>query len=113
MRRETLQKLMTARREGRTLVRAVNLASGEERLIDPASDTSPLGSAACVVAREDLSRRITLDDSDWFLTPYSVPWEIVIVGAVHIAQALASLAMGSGYQVRVIDPRAPYATGER
>jgi hypothetical protein len=42
MRRETLQKLMTARREGRTLVRAINLASGEERLLDPAMDTSPL-----------------------------------------------------------------------
>ena len=113
MRRETLQKLMTARREGRTLVRAINLASGEERLLDPAMDTSPLGKAASMAAREDASRRIALDDSDWFLTPYSVPWEIVIVGAVHIAQALAALAMGSGYQVRVIDPRAPYATDER
>jgi CTP:molybdopterin cytidylyltransferase MocA/xanthine/CO dehydrogenase XdhC/CoxF family maturation factor len=113
MRRETLQKLMTARREGRTLVRAVNLASGEERLVDPASDTSPLGRAASAAAREDMSRRVALDDSDWFLTPYQVPWEIVIVGAVHIAQALASLAIPAGYQVRIIDPRAPYATDER
>jgi CTP:molybdopterin cytidylyltransferase MocA len=113
MRRETLQKLMTARREGRTLVRAVNLASGEEALVDPASDRSPLGKAAAAAARQDASQRIALEDSDWFLTPYSVPWEIVIVGAVHIAQALAALAIGSGYQVRVIDPRAPYATEER
>lgn len=113
MRRETLQKLMTARREGRTLVRAVNLASGEERLVDPALDISPLGKAASAAAREDTSRRIALEDSDWFLTPYSVPWEIVIVGAVHLAQALAALAIPAGYQVRVIDPRAPYATDER
>jgi xanthine dehydrogenase accessory factor len=113
MRRETLQKLMTARREGRVLVRAVNLASGEERLLDPASDTSPLGRAASAAARQDASRRVVLDDSDWFLTPYSVPWEIVIVGAVHIAQALAALAAPAGYRVRVIDPRAPYATDER
>jgi len=113
MRRETLQKLMTARREGRTLVRAVNLANGEERLVDPASDTSPLGKAAAAAAREDASRRIALDDGDWFLTPYCVPWEIVIVGAVHIAQALAALAIGSGYQVRVIDPRAAFATEAR
>ena len=113
MRRETLQKLMTARREGRTLVRAVNLSNGEERLVNPASDTSPLGKAANAAIREDASRRIALNDGDWFLTPYSVPWEIVIVGAVHIAQALAALAIGSGYRVRVIDPRAPYATDER
>lgn len=113
MRRETLQELMTARQKGRTLVRAVNLISGEERLVDPASDTSALGQAARAAAREDASRRIAVDDNDWFLTPYSVPWEIVIVGAVHIAQALAALAIGSGYRVRVIDPRAPYATDER
>jgi len=113
MRRETLHKLMTARREGRTLVRAVNLASGEERLLDPATDTSLLGPAASAAAREDTSRRVALEDSDWFLTPYQVAWEIVIVGAVHIAQALAALAMPAGYRVRVIDPRAPYATDER
>ncbi|HEX4635027.1 MAG TPA: XdhC family protein [Rhizomicrobium sp.] len=113
MRRETLDRLMVARREGRTLVRAVNLASGEERLLDPASDTSPLGRAAGLAAGEDTSRRVAMDDNDWFLTPYHVPWEIVIVGAVHIAQALASLAEPAGYRVRVIDPRTPYATQER
>ncbi len=104
---------MTARREGRTLVRAVNLTSGEERLVDPASDTSALGIAANAAAREDTGCRIALEDSEWFLTPYQVPWEIVIVGAVHIAQALAALAIPAGYLVRVIDPRAPYASDER
>jgi CTP:molybdopterin cytidylyltransferase MocA/xanthine/CO dehydrogenase XdhC/CoxF family maturation factor len=113
MRRETLQKLMTARREGHTLVRAVHLSSGEERLLDPAKDSSALGRAARLAALDDTSRRVAIGDSDWFLTPYHVPWEIVMVGAVHIAQALAALAVAAGYRVRVIDPRAPYATQER
>ncbi len=113
MRRATLEQLMTARREGRPLVRALNLASGEERLIDPASDVSVLGRAAQLAARHDASRRIVLDGCDWLLTVYHVPWEIVIVGAVHIAQALAALAVPAGYRVRVIDPRALYATEER
>jgi xanthine dehydrogenase accessory factor len=113
MRRETLEKLMAARREGRTVVRAVNLASGEERLLDPATDTSALRRAARLAAEEDASRRVAIDNSDWFLTPYHVPWEIVIVGAVHIAQALAALAVPAGYRVRVIDPRTPYAAQER
>ena len=113
MRRETLEKLMAARREGRPMVRALHLASGEERLLDPAADTSPLGQVAAQVIAEDASRRVTMEGGDWFLTAYGVPWEIVIIGAVHIAQALAALAVAAGYRVRVIDPRAPYATQER
>ena len=113
MRRTTLEKLMAARREGRSLVRALNLTSGEERLLDPATDTSPLGRAAAMAAGENVSHRVTLGGSTWFLTVYHQPWEIVIVGAVHIAQALAALAVPAGYKVRVIDPRTPYATQER
>jgi len=113
MRRATLEELMTARREGRALVRALNLASGEERLVDPATDTSALGRAAAIALRQDASRRITLEGEDWFLNVYSAPWEIVMVGAVHIAQALAAVAVPAGYRVRVIDPRAPYASDER
>ena len=104
---------MEARREGRTLVRALNLASGEERLLDPASDSSPLDQAAARAMRQDTCLRITLEGGDWLLTVYHAPWEIVVVGAVHIAQALAALAIPAGYRVRVIDPRAPYATDER
>ena len=64
----------------------------KKRLLDPASDTSPLGQAAALAAGGDASRRVSLEGGDWFLTVYHVPWEIVIVGAVHIAQALAALA---------------------
>ena len=113
MRRKTLEKLMTARREGRLLVRALNVDSGEEQLIDPATDTSPLGLAAAAAARSDSGQHVTLDGHRWFLSAYHAPWEIVIVGAVHIAQALAALATPAGYRVRVIDPRSIYATPER
>jgi xanthine dehydrogenase accessory factor len=113
MRRAILEELMAARREGRMMVRALNLTSGEERLLEPGSDTSLLGRAAMMAVRDDASRRITLEDGDWFVTVYHSPWEIVIVGAVHIAQALAALAVAAGFKVRVIDPRASYATQER
>jgi CTP:molybdopterin cytidylyltransferase MocA/xanthine/CO dehydrogenase XdhC/CoxF family maturation factor len=113
MRRDILQQLMEARREGRVLVRALDVESGVERLLDPASDTSALGMAAAEAARADASRRVTVEDRTWFLTVYNTPWELVMVGAVHIAQALAAMAGPAGYRVRVIDPRAPYATDQR
>jgi CTP:molybdopterin cytidylyltransferase MocA/xanthine/CO dehydrogenase XdhC/CoxF family maturation factor len=113
MRREILEQLMAARREGRTLVRALDVESGEEKILDPASDTSALGLAAAAAARDDVNRTVTIEARSWLLTVYNTPWELVIIGAVHIAQALAAMAGAAGYRVRVIDPRAPYATDER
>jgi len=113
MQRETLEGLMAARREGRILVRALDVESGAERLIDPATDTSTLGAAAATAARNDISRRVTIDGRTWLLTVYNTPWELVVIGAVHIAQALAAMAAPAGYRLRVIDPRASYATQER
>jgi xanthine dehydrogenase accessory factor len=38
---------------------------------------------------------------------------LLIVGAVHIAQALAGMAATAGYEVTVIDPRGAFASPER
>lgn len=113
MRREVLKQLMAARQDGRVLVRALDVESGAEKLIDPATDTTALGLAAAAAAREDASRHVTIEGRTWLLTIYNCPWELVIIGAVHIAQALAAMAMPAGYRVRIIDPRAAYATDER
>jgi xanthine dehydrogenase accessory factor len=113
MQRAILEQLMAARRDGRVLVRALEVESGTEKLIDPAADRSAFGLAAAAAVDEDKSRRITIEGRTWLLTVYNTPWELVLVGAVHIAQALAVLADAAGYRVRVIDPRAPYATLER
>src|ERR1700761_9241307 len=112
MHREILKQLITAQQEDRVLIRALDVETGEERLVDPAS-SSALGRAAAYALRDDTSRRVTVEGRAWFLTLYNTPWEIVIVGAVHIAQALAALAAAAGHRVRVIDPRAPYTTEER
>ena len=113
MQRKVLDQLMIARREGRVLVRAVELESGTEKLLDPASDTTALGMAAAAAADQDASRQVTLEGRTWILTVYHTPWELVVIGAVHIAQALAAMAGPAGYRTRIIDPRVSYATDER
>jgi CTP:molybdopterin cytidylyltransferase MocA/xanthine/CO dehydrogenase XdhC/CoxF family maturation factor len=113
MRRATLEQLLAKRQSGRAMVRALDVESGEEKLIDPAADTSPLGRAAARALKDDVSRRVQLAGRTWFLTVYNTSRELVIVGAVHIAQALAELALAAGYRVRVIDPRGAYAAPER
>ncbi len=113
MRRETLAALNEARSAGRAIVRATDLKTGDEIVLDPMTDTTPLGVAAAQAARADQSATIELDGRSWFLAVYNPPLDLVIVGAVHIAQPLARMAVLAGYGVRVIDPRTSFATPER
>lgn len=113
MLRQTLQALNKAIAEGRAIVRATDLKSGDERLIDPATDKSALGIQAGSSARADQSNTVVVEGRSWFLAVYNPPLDLAIVGAVHIAQPLASIASVAGYKVRVIDPRTAFASTER
>jgi xanthine dehydrogenase accessory factor len=113
MKREVLVALNQAIGNGRAVVRAVDIASGDERVIDPAADSTALGTAAAKAARADQSGAVEIDGHTWFLTVYNPPLDLAVVGAVHIAQPLCAMAQLAGYQVRVIDPRTAFATTER
>lgn len=113
MRKTTLVTLNKARQAGRAIVRAVDLASGEERLLDPTTPTDELERAAAAAARADTSRPIEIAGHVWFLSVHNPPLDMAIVGAVHIAQPLAQMATLAGYQIRIIDPRTAFATAER
>lgn len=110
MRRSILEQLTNRQRP---LVRALDPQTGEERLIDPAADNSPFGLAAAAALARDASGVAQVEGRDWFLTVYNAPWELVLIGAVHIAQSLAALAPAAGYALRIIDPRPAYASAER
>jgi len=113
VKRETLHALRKARARGRPIVRALELSSGEERLIDAFDDASELVRAGAEAARSDRSNSVEIDGRRWFLEVHNAPPDLRIVGAVHIAQALARMAMLADYRVTVIDPRGAFATSER
>jgi xanthine dehydrogenase accessory factor len=52
-------------------------------------------------------------DTRTFLTVQVPPAQMVVIGAVHITQALIPLARSLGYEPVVIDPRTAFATPER
>jgi len=111
--RATLAALNEARRARRPMVRAVDLSLGGDRLVDPGTDRSPLGLAAAAAMRADRSATVDIDGRPCFLAVYNPPVDLVVVGAVHVAQALARIADMIGFDVRVIDPRGAFATAER
>lgn len=113
MKRETLSALNEARNSGKAVVRALDLANGDETIIDPYTDKSALGLAAFEAARADQSGSIEIDGRSWFLEVYNPPLDLVVVGAVHTAQPLSQMAALAGYNVRIVDPRTAFATAER
>jgi xanthine dehydrogenase accessory factor len=102
-----LEGLVAARAARHPVVWAVNPQSWERRLVagppDPLADAA---AAALVNDRSDFA-------GDWFLAAHNPPLRLVVVGAVHIAQALVPMARLAGYDVSVVDPRAAFASEER
>jgi xanthine dehydrogenase accessory factor len=67
---------------------------------------------------ENVRARIAADHSgliegDLFVRVYAPPLRMIIVGAVHIAKALAPIAALSGFEVIVVDPREAFAKSEQ
>jgi xanthine dehydrogenase accessory factor len=113
-RRDTLAEALKARREQRAVVLAIELESGNTRLIFPGErESDELAKAALTASRRDTSGSIETAGKNWFLTVFNPPLELAIIGAVHIAQPLARMAALADYSVRIIDPRTSFATAER
>jgi xanthine dehydrogenase accessory factor len=56
---------------------------------------------------------VKLNGTDWFLHAHNPPLRLIVVGAVHIAQALVPFATQCGFAVVVVDPRRSFASDER
>jgi len=56
---------------------------------------------------------VEVEDRRIFLHPIVPPLRVVIIGAVHIAQALAPMVVAAGYEVVIVDPRGLFASEDR
>ncbi len=91
------------------------LASNRQQLVHRGDEIAnqDLASAISDGFRSDRSRTVEIAGEDVFINIYNPPLRMVIVGAVHIAQALIPLARQAGYDIIVIDPRTAFASEER
>lgn len=108
-----LRRLRAAQEAGRPVVLATALGSGEQRLLPDDPAPPPLAAAAAAALARDRSATVALEGTDWFLHVFNPPLRLIVVGAVHIGQALVPMAAALGYQVLVTDPRRAFATDER
>jgi xanthine dehydrogenase accessory factor len=86
-------------------------ANGEQRLVK-AKDfaTDPLRTELSKQLRMGKSGTVEAGGKKLFFNVYAPTAKLVIVGAVHISQALAPLARSLDYDVTVVDPRTAFAS---
>jgi xanthine dehydrogenase accessory factor len=114
-----LEKLLAARRAGQPAALATLIPAGTQALIDAETVEGALALSGDDLAKvrvaiaDDASRTIETSLGPVFVEVWNPPLRLVLVGAVHIGQALAPMAALAGYRVTVIDPRAAFAAAER
>ncbi len=118
MKLETLKAVQAARDSRRAIVLAKRIADGAEALVYADRVDGELAQADVVAAaRAALAsgRSETVDTSAGkvFLHAFVPPPRMIVVGAVHIAQALVPMAAMTGYDVIVVDPRRAFAADYR
>jgi len=118
MKRAILDRLQQARAEKRPTALVTDLTDGRQLLQEDADTTGdlPLTAAQQAAVAEaivaDRSGPLS-DHPNLFVHVYNPPLRLLIVGAVHISQALVPMAQIAGYEVVVIDPRKAWANAER
>lgn len=110
----TLKKLNQIRANRRAAVVVTNLSDGRDRVVEERDEIEgALGEATAKAFRTGKSGLVEIGDDQFFLNAHLPPPRLVVIGAVHISQALAPIASISGYDLEVIDPRTAFATPER
>lgn len=109
-----LRALNAERRARRAVISVVDLADGSTRLVREGDHVAgALGEAVSRCFRTGNSVTVEADGRSFFLNAHLPQPRLVLIGAVHISQALAPMAKIAGYPVEIIDPRTAFATPER
>jgi xanthine dehydrogenase accessory factor len=109
-----LSALNAERAARRAAILVTDVASGEQRLVRQAdAPRDPIAPVLAERFRSGKSGTVEADGAQVFLNVQVPPVKAVVVGAVHISQALAPMARGLDLDVTIIDPRTAFATPER
>ncbi|MEM1039001.1 MAG: XdhC family protein [Pseudomonadota bacterium] len=109
-----LNALNAARAKRDAVAVVTDLATSEKRLVSPADvSADPLGDEIGARFLSGKSGVVTHGNIEHFVQVYVPPARFLIIGAVHISQALAPMAQACDFDVTIIDPRTAFATQDR
>jgi xanthine dehydrogenase accessory factor len=119
MKQALLERALAERDAGRPAAMVTALGAGTQSLVTPdrvEGDLALAGETLTAVRRaltDDRSGVVEAGGERLFVQIFNPPLRLILVGAVHISQALAPMAALAGYKVTVIDPRRSFATAAR
>jgi xanthine dehydrogenase accessory factor len=114
MRLELLAALNAERAARRACILITELPGDRQRLVKGDEVTGdPLEAVLEPALRSGKSGAVEHDGKNYFLTVRVPAVRLVLIGAVHISQALAPMAKLCGLDPVIIDPRTAFASPER
>ncbi|WP_238122780.1 MULTISPECIES: XdhC family protein [unclassified Xanthobacter] len=114
MRLDLLASFNAERAVRRACVVVTALGSGDQRLVRAAEVADdPLAPALRAALASGRSGVVGEGAERAFLTVEIPAPRLLVIGAVHISQALAPMAAIAGFDTTILDPRTAFATAER
>lgn len=120
---EAIQGILDAEQFGSVVTVVEGPSVGEKAVVDgsgeiiagtlPDEIRSDVLSDAITLMGHEQHRSLDYGDHSVFIETLAPPPDLLIFGAVHIGQALASFATQMGFRVTVVDSRAAFVTEER
>lgn len=125
MKASLIKELNALRARKIPLALVTELESGLQTIVSDPDGSGDLKSGGAFAAGQGLSDAVAsalrfdrsgtheADGQSYFINIFNPPLRLMIIGAVHISQALVPLAQLTGYEVTVIDPRTAFASADR
>ena len=115
MRVAALKQVVQAQQQARAVAVITCLDDSTQTVstLEKLDSDNPLDRAVADAFRKDRSQIVEIHGKRQFIQILNRPLRLLIVGAVHIAQALIPMAQACGYAVTLIDPRRAFASPER
>ena len=115
MEKSSLDRLLEDRAQRRAVAVVTSLASGDQRMVylEDIGEEGELAEPLAQAFARDQSRTVEIGGEEQFIHVFNPPLKMIVVGAVHVAQALIPMAEAAGYAVTIVDPRGAFATEQR
>ena len=109
-----LEALNAERAQRRAAVLITDLSTGDSELVSEAgAEAHPMRAEVMKAFASNKSGMVEVNGRKLFLTTHMPAIRILVLGAVHISQALSPMAKLADFDVTIIDPRTAFASEER